>query len=89
MAKHLGQRQKLEIGTKLLYMPAPAPVLYIVPLSHILLSSVCWELQHYSEKHVALQGRLFDKGHMLPGSGSPLFYINTWAFISKKYNLLI
>jgi hypothetical protein len=60
-------RQNLEIGTKLMYMPAPAPVVYIVPLSH---SLGRLPLQVIPAGNSS-QGRLFSKGHLRPGSGCP------------------
>ena len=57
-----------EIGTKLLYMPAPAPVVYIA-LAHPKQSapSPCGKLWHNSdsEKHVASHGLVFSPGHLL------------------------
>ena len=76
------------IGTKLLYMPAPDPVVYIVPLSHILgrlplLPAGDWGTIPRSMSHNRdadfPRGRCDNQGQ--PGSGSPLFYINSWAMI--------
>ena len=75
-------------GTKLLYQPEPKPVVYIVPISNILgrLALVPYgahgtipydwhqlQLLHYPRAVCDHRDR--------PGSGSKLFYINSWALI--------
>ena len=77
-----------EIGTKLLYMPAPDPVVYIVPLSHILGRLPLLPAGNYGTIPRSMSLRkdaCFPRGTCdragRPGSGSPLFYINTWAMI--------
>ncbi len=77
-----------QIGTKLVYLPSPEPVLYVVPLSHILgklplvpagddgtipRNMHCRKVACYPRGVCDSQGS--------PGSGSPLFYINSWAMI--------
>ena len=76
------------IGTKLLYQPEPKPVVYIVPIRNILgrLALVPYGKHGsipYDWRH--LQGSHYDCGVRdlpnRPGSGSKLFYINSWAMI--------
>ena len=81
-------RQVAYTGTKLLYQPEPKPVVYIVPIRNILgrlaLAPCC---EHgtipYDWRH--LQGSHYDRGVCdlpnRPGSGSKLFYINSWVMI--------
>ena len=75
-----------EIGTKLLYLPSPEPVVYVVPLSHILgklplvpagdSGTIPWSMNGRKET-------CFPRGQCdrQQGPGSKLFYINTWAMI--------
>ncbi len=63
-----------QIGTKLLYMPSPNPVVYVVPLSHIL-----FRLPLIPAGDCYPRGSCDKRG--APGSGSKLFYINSWAMI--------
>jgi hypothetical protein len=72
--------------TKLLYLPAPAPVVYIVPLSHILGRLPLLPAGDYGTIPRSMSHRkdaCFPRGicdrQGQPGSGSPLYYINTWA----------
>ena len=77
-----------EIGTKFLYMPSPEPVVYVVPLSHILgrlpllpagdFGTIPRAMSREKESCFP-RGRYDQQGR--PGSGSPLYYINTWAMI--------
>ena len=77
-----------QIGTKLLYPPKPDPVLYVVPLSHILgklplvpagdNGTIPREM--HSRKDVFYPLGMCDRQRS-PGTGSPLFYINSWAMI--------
>ena len=81
-------RQVAYTGTKLLYQPEPKPVVYIVPINYILgrLALVPYgahgtipydwhqlQLSHYPRGVCDHRDR--------PGSGSKLFYINSWAMI--------
>ena len=81
-------RQTAYSGTKLLYQPEPKPVVYIIPVKDILgrLALVpfgvhgtiphAWRQQqgsHYPRGVCDRQDRV--------GSGSKLFYINSWAMI--------
>ena len=77
-----------QIGTKLLYLPSPAPVVYIVPLSHILGRLPLLPAGNYGTIPRSMSHRkdaCFPRGicdrQGQPGSGSPgpLYYINTWA----------
>jgi hypothetical protein len=77
-----------EVGTKLLYMPSPDPVVYIVPLSHILGRLPLLPKGNFGTIPRSMSGRqdaCFPRGicdrEGRPGSGSPLYYINTWAMI--------
>ena len=76
------------IGTKLLYMPSPEPVVYIVLLSHILGRLPLLPAGEHgtiprsmsrSKDACFPRGRCDKEGQ--PGSGSPLYYINSWAMI--------
>jgi hypothetical protein len=81
-------RQVAYTGTKLLYQPEPKPVVYIVPTKNILGRLALapygehWTIP-YDWRH--LQGSHYPRGVCdLPnrqGSGSKLFYINSWAMI--------
>ncbi len=81
-------RQVAYAGTKLLYQPEPKPVVYIIPVKNILgrLALVPYgahgtipydwhplRRSHYPRGMCDAQDR--------PGSGSRLFYINSWAMI--------
>ena len=77
-----------QIGTKLLYLPAPAPVVYIVPLSHILGRLPLLPAGDHGTIPRSMSRRkeaCFPRGvcdrDCRPGSGSPLYYINSWAMI--------
>jgi len=77
-----------QIGTKLVYLPSPEPVLYVVPLSHILGKlplvpagddgTIPWNM--HGRKVACYPLGVCDRQGS-PGSGSPLFYINSWAMI--------
>ena len=81
-------RQVAYTGTKLLYQPQPQPVVYIVPIQNILGRLA---LAPYGEHGTIphewhhLQGSHYPRGVCdspnRPGSGSKLFYINSWAMI--------
>lgn len=75
-----------QIGTKLLYMPSPDPVVYVVPLSHILGRLPLLPAGNYGTIPHNMSGRkdaCFPRGRCdrrgAPGTGSFLFYINSWA----------
>jgi hypothetical protein len=77
-----------EIGTRLLYLPSPEPVVYVVPLSHILgklplvLAGDSGTIpcnMHGSKASCYPKGTCDSDD--APGSGSRLFYLNTWAMI--------
>jgi hypothetical protein len=77
-----------QIGTKLLYMPSPNPVVYVVPLSHILGRLPLIPSGDFSTIPRNMSGRgdgCYPQGsgdkRGAPGSGSKLFYINSWAMI--------
>lgn len=70
--------------TKLVYLPAmPNPVLYIVPVTHILSrlplipAGETGTIPHGTSIRLCPRG-IVDSA-LSPGSGSQLFYINTWA----------
>ena len=77
-----------QIGTKRLYLPSPDPVVYVVPLSHILGKLPLIPAGEHGTIPRSMHGRK-DACYKLgvcdrqgePGSGSPLFYINTWAMV--------
>jgi hypothetical protein len=88
-----GQAKRLwpstaQIGTKRMYVPSPEPVVYGVPLSHILgklplipAGDHCTipRSMHGSKDTCYPLGVCDSQGE--PRSGSPLFYINTWAMV--------
>ncbi len=77
-----------QVGTKLLYLPKPDHVLYVVPLSHILgklplvLAGDDGTIprQMHCRKDACYPLGMCDRQGS-PGTGSPLFYINSWAMI--------
>ena len=77
-----------QIGTKMLYLPSPEPVVYVVPLSHILGKLPLIPAGCYGTIPRSMHGRkdaCYEMGvcdrRGEPGSGSPLYYINTWAMV--------
>ena len=84
VAQHRRNRDQVAV----LFMPAPDPVVYIVPLSHILGRLPLLPAGNYGTIPRSMSLRkdaCFPRGACdragRPGSGSPLFYINTWAMI--------
>ncbi len=82
------RKKKHVLLNLLLYQPEPKPVVYIVPIQNILGRLALAPIgEHgtipYDWRH--LQGSHYDRGVCdLPnrqGSGSKLFYINSWAMI--------
>ena len=76
-----------QIGTKMLFLPT-APKVWVVPVSHILGrlalvpagdSGTIPETMRCREPGMYPGGRCDSAGE--PGSGSKLFYINSWAMI--------
>ena len=73
---------------KVLYLPSPESVVYVVPLSHILGKLPLGPAGDHGTIPRSMHGRK-DACYKLgvcdrqgePGSGSPLFYINTWAMV--------
>ena len=83
-------RSTAQVGTKLLYLPSPDPVVYVVPLSHILGKLPLVPAGDFGTIPQSMHGRkeacyplgVCDRhGDPASGSGSALFYINTWAMI--------
>ena len=81
-------RQVAYTGTKLLYQPQPQPVVYIVPIQNILgrlALAPCGEHGTIPHEWHHLQGSHYPRGVCdspnRSGSGSKLFYINSWAMI--------
>ncbi len=77
-----------QVGTKLLYLHSPAPVVYVVPLSHILgkLPLVpAGDTGTIPRNMHGLKDTCYPMGVCdragEPGSGSLLFYINSWVMI--------
>ena len=76
-----------QIGTKIMYLPSE-PVVYVVPLSYILGKLPLIPAGDHGTIPRSMHGRkeacyrlgVCDRQGMI-GSGSPLFYINTWAMI--------
>ena len=79
-------RQAGESGTKQLYQPQPNPVTYMVPITRILgrlplvpvgdHGTIPASMRH-RKKQLFEHGRCDDVGR--PGTGSKLYYINSWA----------
>ena len=79
-------RQAGESGTKQLYQPEPKPVTYVVPTTSILgrlplipvgdHGTIPAAFRH-RKKELFKLGRSDEDGR--PGSGSKLYYINSWA----------
>ena len=75
-----------QVGTKMLYAPGPDPVVYVVPLSHILgrlplvpagdTGTIPYAMR--DRKAACYEHGTCDRDGEL-GSGSLLFYINSWA----------
>ena len=72
----------------MLYMPAQDPVVYVVPLSHILGRLPLLPAGDYGTIPRSMLRRrdaCFPRGNCdrdgLQGSGSPLYYMNTWTMI--------
>jgi hypothetical protein len=77
-----------QIGTKRLYLPSPEPVVYVVQLSHILGKLILIPAGDHGTIPRSMHGRkneCYPRGvcdrQGEPGSGSPLFYLNTWAMV--------
>ncbi len=79
-----------QVGTKLQYLPSPEPVVYVVPLSHVLGNlklplvaagdtGTIPRTMHGRKDTCYPMGVCDRPGE--PVSGSPLFYINSWAMI--------
>ena len=85
---HSAQHCSGQIGTKRMYLPSPEPVVYVVPLSHILGKLPLIPAGDHGTIPLSMHGRK-DACYKLgvcdrqgeQGSGSPLFYINTWAMV--------
>ena len=85
-----------QIGTKMLYKPGPDPVVYVVPISHILgrlplvPAGDTGTIPHSmrDRKAACYEHGICDTDGK-PGSGSCLFYINSWAMIwPTDYNVV-
>ena len=84
-APHLW-REAGESGTKQLYQPEPQPVVYIVPTTSILERlplipvgdhGTIPAVMRNHKKDLFVSGKCDDIGR--PGTGSKLYYINSWA----------
>jgi hypothetical protein len=77
-----------QIGTKMLYLPGPDPKLWVVPVSHIIgrlplvPASDHGTIPHdmHANKQDCFEYGTCDAADG-PGTGSPLFYINSWGMI--------
>jgi hypothetical protein len=76
------------IGTKMLYLPKPRPLVWIVPLSSLLgrlplvpagSNGTIPNSMRNSQRASFEHGQCDDDDN--PGSGSPLFHINSWAMV--------
>ena len=80
-------REAGETGTKQLYQPEPRPVVYIVPITSILGRLPLVPVGDHGTIPAAMRNRkkeLFEYGRCdesaaRPGTGSKLYYINSWA----------
>ena len=88
MYLHVYIHSTAQIGTKLQYMHSPNPVVYVVPLSHILGRLPLIPAGDFGTIPRNMSGRgdaCYPRGSCdkrgAPGSGSKLFYINSWAMI--------
>jgi hypothetical protein len=79
-------REAGESGTKLLYQPEPRPVIYIVSITSILGRLPLVPAGDHGTIPAAMRNRkkeLFEYGRCdesaRPGTGSKLYYINSWA----------
>ena len=79
-------REAGESGTKQLYQPEPRPVVYIVPITSILGRLPLIPAGDHGTIPAAMRNRtkeLFEYGKCdesaRPGTGSKLYYINSWA----------
>jgi hypothetical protein len=86
-------RQVAYSGTKLLYQPEPKPVVYIIPVKNILgrlalvpygaHGTIPYDWHPLQRSHSSYHGLgvCDSDAQGRPGSGSRLFYINSWAMI--------
>jgi hypothetical protein len=80
-------REAGESGTKKLYQPEPRPVVYVIPITSILGRLPLIPAGDHGTIPAAMRHRkkeLFeygkcDKSAARPGTGSKLYYINSWA----------
>jgi len=79
-------RETGECGTKQLYQPEPQPVVYIVPTTSILGRLPLIPVGDHGTIPAVMRNRkkdLFEYGKCddigRPGTGSKLYYINSWA----------
>jgi hypothetical protein len=79
-------REAGESGTKKLYQPEPRPVVYVVPITSILGRLPLIPAGDHGTIPAAMRHRkkeLFEYGKCdesaRPGTGSKLYYINSWA----------
>ena len=79
-------REAGESGTKQLYQPEPKPVVYIVPATSILGRLPLIPVGDHGTIPAVMRNRkkdLFEYGKCddngSPGTGSKLYYINSWA----------
>ena len=79
-------REAGESGTKKLYQPEPRPVVYVIPITSILGRLPLIPAGDHGTIPAAMRHRkkdFFEYGKCdqsaRPGSGSKLYYINSWA----------
>ena len=80
-------REVGESGTKKLYQPEPRPVVYVIPITSILGRLPLIPAGDHGTIPAAMRHRkkeLFEHGKCdestaRPGTGSKLYYINSWA----------
>ena len=80
-------REAGETGTKQVYQPEPRPVIYVVPITSILGRLPLVPVGDHGTIPAAMRHRkqeLFEYGRcdesgLRPGTGSKLYYINSWA----------
>ena len=79
-----------QIGTRMFYLPTPDSVVYVVPLSHILGKlplvpagddgTISYQIGKHGNKDRWYPYGICDTPQN-PGTGSRLFYLNTWAMV--------
>ena len=94
------RRGTAHIGTKMLYLPAPEPLVWIVPVTSILGRLPLLPVGDTGTIPLSMASKIrckklqcFPEGASdrtnASGSGSHLFYINTWAMVCQAGHQII